>query len=263
MKIILTVDGPVATITLNRPEAGNSIDMELAGALLKAVIQCDQDDAIRCVILTGNGPVFCAGGDLSAFRISADEVSNFISELAGTFHLALSRLARMAKPYLVLVNGPAAGAGLGLAISGDIVLSSKKAHFTAAYPAVGLSPDGGLTWRLPRLVGLRKAQEMITLNKRINSQQAEDMGLITRAIDDDKLLAEGLSLGKTLANSASKALGETRRLIFEAYETGLEVQLEKEARSIAGLSSGIEAHEGISAFSEKRSPKFYQGAENG
>lgn len=263
MKIILIIDGPVATITLNRPDAGNSIDMELASALLKAVIQCDQDDSIRCVILTGNGPMFCAGGDLAAFSASADKVSNFISELAGTFHLALSRLARMAKPYVVLVNGPAAGAGLGLAISGDIVLSARKAHFTAAYSAVGLSPDGGLTWRLPRLIGLRKAQEIITLNKRITSQQAEDIGLITRVIDDDRLLAEGMALGKTLANSATMALGETRRLLAETYETGLEVHLEKEARSIAGLSYGIEAREGISAFSEKRRPKFYQGAENG
>lgn len=263
MKIDFYVDGPLAKITLNRPEFGNSIDMEMARELLKAAIQCDQDDGIRCVILTGSGRIFCAGGDLDAFRGAGEKISSFLSEIAGTLHLAISRLARMAKPLVVLVNGPAAGAGLSLAISGDVVLSSRAAHFTAAYSAVGLSPDGGLTWRLPRLVGLRKAHEMIALNRRVTSQQAEDIGLVTRVVDDDRLLAEGLELAQALASSSTSALGQVRRLLLETYETGLEVQMEKEARSIASLSSGFEAREGICAFNEKRKPNFHRGVENG
>ncbi|MDX6008745.1 enoyl-CoA hydratase/isomerase family protein [Cupriavidus necator] len=262
-QVILSVEGPVATIRLNRPEVGNSIDMGSAQALLKASIQCDQDPAIRCVILTGTGRLFCAGGDLETFRAAGDQVPGLLSELAGILHLAISRLQRMGKPLVVLVNGPAAGAGLSLAISGDIVLSARSAHFTAAYSAVGLSPDGGLTWNLPRLIGLRKAQEMVVLNKRVPSQQAEDIGLITRAVDDDKLLAEGIELAETLARSATGALGGTRRLLLETYEDGLEAHLEKEARSIAALSAGLEAREGISAFVGKRKPIFYRGVENG
>ena len=140
----LTMEGSIATITLNRPQAGNSLDLALAHALLQAAIRCDTDDAVRCVVLTGAGKLFCAGGDVGAFESARDTMPTMLSELAGTVHMAVSRFMRMRKPLLVLVNGPAAGAGLSLAIGGDIVIAARNAHFTAAYGAIGLSPDGGM-----------------------------------------------------------------------------------------------------------------------
>lgn len=254
--VLFSVDGPVATIKLNRPEVGNAIGLPLARALLEAAIRCDHDPAIRCVVLTGNGRLFCAGGDLAEFRTAGDGIPGYLSELAGILHLAISRLMRMPKPLVVLVNGPAAGAGLSLAIMGDIVLATRSAHFTPAYGAVGLSPDGGLSWLLPRFIGMRRAQEMIVANRRVAAVEAGSIGLVTRVVDDDALASEGAKLVQSLVASATQAIGATRRLLLETYENGLEAHLEKEARSIAALSSGPEVREGVAAFSEQRKPNF-------
>ncbi|RQR33225.1 enoyl-CoA hydratase/isomerase family protein [Burkholderia sp. Bp9142] len=261
--LTVTVEHAIATLTLNRPDSGNAIDLPLARALLQAAIRCDHDPAIRCVVLTGSGRFFCTGGDLGSFSEAGGDISAFLSELAGTLHLAISRLMRMEKPLLVLINGPAAGAGLSLAIAGDIVLAARSAHLTPAYGAVGLSPDGGLCWHLPRLVGMRRAQELVMLNRRVAAADAESMGLITRAVDDARLASEGGELARTLASSATKALASVRRLLVESFHGEFEAHLERESRSIASLGSGAEAREGIRAFIEKRQPDFHTGAEHG
>lgn len=252
------LEGAVATLRLNRPDAGNAIDLPLARALLAASIRCDHDPAIRCVVLTGNGRLFCAGGDLAAFSGAGDGMAGFLGELAGVLHLAISRLLRMPKPLVTLVNGPAAGAGLSLAIMGDLALAARSAHFTPAYGAVGLSPDGGLSWHLPRLVGMRRAQDLILTNRRVAADEAEAIGLVTRTVDDARLAAEGAELARTLVSSATAAIGATRRLLLESYDTGLEAHLEKEARSIAALGAGPEVREGVAAFIERRRPAFYR-----
>jgi 2-(1,2-epoxy-1,2-dihydrophenyl)acetyl-CoA isomerase len=258
--LLVTIEDAVATLVLNRPQAGNAIDLPLAQALVQAAIRCDSDPSIRCVVLSGAGRLFCAGGDLGAFAAAGERIPAFLSELAGTLHMALSRLMRMAKPLLVLVNGPAAGAGMSLALGGDIVLAARSAHFTPAYGAVGLTPDGGLSWHLPRLVGMRRAQEMLLLNQRVEVAQAETIGLITRAVDDDRLAEEGASLARALTRSATQAIGGTRRLLLESFQGEFEAHLEREARSIAALGAGPEAREGIRAFTEKRRPQFHSGA---
>jgi 2-(1,2-epoxy-1,2-dihydrophenyl)acetyl-CoA isomerase len=256
--LLVEIDGPVATLTLNRPETGNAIDLPLAQALLKASIRCDRDPAIRCVVLTAKGRLFCAGGDLGSFGSAGGDLPGFLSELAGTLHLALSRLTRMPKPLLVLVNGPAAGAGLSLAIAGDIVISARSAHFTAAYAAVGLSPDGGMSWHLPKLVGVRRAQEMLLLNQRIQAADAQTIGLISRVVDDHDLLDEGRLTARALAESATSAIAATRQLLLESFHSEFESHLERETRAIATLSAGKESGEGIRAFSERRRPQFHQ-----
>ncbi len=250
------VDGAVATLTLDRPAFGNTIDLPLARALLEAAIRCDQDEAIRCVVLTGSGKLFCGGGDISCFAAAGERMPHFLSELAGTLHMAVSRLMRMAKPLLVLVNGPAAGAGFSLALSGDVVLAARSAHFTAAYGGVGLSPDGGMSWLLPRLVGLRKAQEIILTNRRIGAEEAERIGVITRVVDDDALAAEGAAQAGRLAASATGAIGAARALLADSFGAALEQQLEREARSIAAASRSAECSEGVAAFLERRKPNF-------
>ena len=178
--------GAVATLTLNRPKAGNAINLELARALMERAIVCDEDESIRCVVLTGAGRMFCAGGDVTDFATAGEGTGALFKNLTAYLHMAVSRLARMRKPLLTAINGPAAGAGLSLAILGDLALAARSAHFTVAYPAIGLSPDGASTWLLPRLVGLRRAQELMLLNKRVGADEAAAMGLITRCVEEKR-----------------------------------------------------------------------------
>jgi 2-(1,2-epoxy-1,2-dihydrophenyl)acetyl-CoA isomerase len=254
--VVFERSGPVAEITLNRPAQGNAIDMSVARALLAAALQCDTDASIRCVVLTGRGRLFCAGGDLGLFNDAGHEISAVVSELAATLHAALTRLARMQKPLLTLVNGAAAGAGLSLAMVGDVVLAARSAHFTCAYSSVGLTPDGGMTWMLPRLVGVRKAQEMLLTNCRVEAREAERIGLITRVVDDDSLAEEGADIAARLARSATRALGVTRSLLLQSFDSAFEAQLEREARAIAAAAATGESAEGIAAFVSKRPAVF-------
>lgn len=254
--VILTIDGAVATITLNRPQAGNTVTQPLADALLDAAIACDQNPAIRCVVLTGSGKLFCGGGDISGFSEAGDGIPAYLSRLAGTLHMASAKLMRMAKPLLVLVNGPAAGAGLSLAICGDVVIAARSAHFTAAYGAVGLTPDGGMSWMLPRLVGMRRAQEIILTNKRVSADEAAAIGMVTRMVEDDQLAEEGAKMAQTLARAATGAIAGARALLIDSSHTPFEAQLERETRSIAAAGGSAECREGVSAFLERRKPDF-------
>lgn len=252
----VSIDGPVATLTLNRPAVGNAIDLPLAQALMRAAIRCDQDDSIRCVVLTGAGRLFCAGGDLSAFAAAGDQVPAFLSELAGTLHMAISRLQRMAKPLLVLVNGPAAGAGLSLSLIGDVVIAARTAHFTAAYGGVGLSPDGGMSWLLPRLVGMRRAQEMIIANRRVSAEDGAAIGLITRMVEDGDLASAGAEAISTLAAAPTRAVGAARNLLLDSFDGPLEAHLDRETRHIAACGATRDCKEGVAAYLDRRKPEF-------
>lgn len=243
-------------MTLNRPNAGNAIDIPLARALMEAAIICDDDASIRCVVLGGAGRLFCAGGDITGFADNAERPGPHLKEITGYLHVAMSRLARMAKPLVTVINGPAAGAGLSLAILGDIALAAKSAHFTLAYPAIGLSPDGGATWMLPRLVGLRRAQEMALLNKRIGAEEAAAIGLITRTVEDAGLSNEAEAVVAQLAVSATAALGRARRLLLESFSATFETQMEFESRAIAESANAPDGREGVAAFIGKRKPEF-------
>ena len=254
--LLFTVNGSLARLTLNRPESGNAIDLATARALLDAAIRCDDDPGIRCVILTGAGKYFCVGGDIDAFASAEEGTAEFLESLANTMHQALTRLASMRKPLVVLVNGPAAGAGLSLAILGDVVVTARSAHFTAGYTAIGLTPDCGLTWYLPRVVGLRKAQEMILTNRRVSAAEAESIGIATRSVADDTLEDEGASVAASLARSATAALGASRRLLLDSLASAFQTQLDAEARAITHAGAGPECREGIAAFRTKRKPNF-------
>ncbi|MBD8472356.1 enoyl-CoA hydratase/isomerase family protein [Sphingomonas sp. CFBP 8765] len=251
--------GPVAWLTLDRPDAANAIDVLMAKALMETTIECDEDPAIRCVILTGNGRMFCAGGDVAGFAKMGDALPAHIKQTTAYLHAAITRLARMDKPLITAVNGPAAGAGIGLAVIGDIVLAAPEAHFTMAYTALGMSPDGGTSWLVPRLVGLRRAQELFFCNTRVLATEAAKMGLVTRVVEGGSLREEATALAEKLVTSATLALGATRRLLFDSLVTPLETHLDAEARSIASQSRRSEGREGIAAFLSKRKPTF-QGA---
>ncbi len=168
-----TIAGGIGRIVLDRPDMGNAIDMGLAEDLVAAAKACAEDDAARCVVLSAAGRMFCVGGDIGSFAAAGDEMGAFLRKLADVLHEAVLVLSAMDKPLVVVVQGPAAGAGLSLALLGDVVLASEASHFTAAYTGIGVTPDGGMSWLLPRLVGLRCAQEMILTNRRVSAAEAE------------------------------------------------------------------------------------------
>lgn len=254
--VLLDVEDGIARITLNRPDAGNALGLDMVRALVSSSIRCETDPAIRCVVLTGAGRLFCAGGDIALFQSAGEHVDALLSDLAGTLHMALARLARIAKPLLVLVNGPAAGAGLSLAISGDVVLCARSTHFTAAYGSLGLTPDGGMSWLLPRLVGLRRAQEIILTNRRIAAPEAEAIGMVTRMVDDEALAEEGKAVARQLADAPVAALGAARLLLQQSFQSGYETHLEHELRAIVRAGASPECNEGIAAYTARRKPDF-------
>ena len=262
--LLLTREGPIARLVLNRPDVGNAVDVPLTRALLEAAIACDEDEAIRCVVLTGMGRLFCAGGDIGGFSNSGDRLPALLKELTANINSAVSILTRMAKPLLCVSNGPGACAGLSLALLGDYVLAARSAHFSLGYGAIGLSPDAGATWLLPRLIGLRRAQEMAATNRRVGAEEAAAIGLVTRTVDDAALAVEADAMAATLAATAGRAIGRTRQLLLASFETSLDTQLQLEARAIADGARDPDGREGVAAFLERRKPDFTgrtQGAE--
>jgi 2-(1,2-epoxy-1,2-dihydrophenyl)acetyl-CoA isomerase len=250
------IEGSVATLTLDRPDVGNALDVPMARELMELAIRCAGDDAIRCVVLTGSGKLFCAGGDVAGFAKAGDAMPDLLREITSYLHAAVSVFARMEKPLVVAVNGSAAGAGIGLAALGDIVLCDPGASFTLAYTAIGMTPDGGTSWLLPRLIGLRRTQELCLTNRRVKAEEAASIGLVTRVAAAGALMQEALEVARQLAGSATQALGATRKLLLASTSNGLEDQLALESGSISGRARTAEGREGVAAFVEKRPPRF-------
>lgn len=246
----------VATITLDRPEVGNAIDIPMARELMELAIRCEGDAAIRCVVLTGAGKLFCGGGDVAGFSAAGDALPEYLREITAYLHAAISVFARMAKPLAVAVNGAAAGAGIGLAVMGDVVLCDPSASFSLAYTGIGLTPDGGTTWLLPRLVGLRRAQELCLTNRKVKAEEAAAIGLVTRVVEAGRLTEETAALAAQFIKGATSALGATRRMLVESYSNTLEAQLSLESQTISAQSRNADGREGITAFLEKRAPQF-------
>lgn len=255
--LLIERQGAVVRLILNRPKAGNAINVELARALMDAAIECDEDPGVRCVVLTGAGRMFCVGGDVKLFASAGERIPHLLKELTSYLHSAIARLARMQKPLITIVNGPAAGAGFSLALLGDIALTSPDASFTLAYGKLGLSPDGGATFLLPRLIGLRRAQELMLTDPTLTARQALDLGLVTRVCEDAEALSSQTdALAEQLARGGVQAWGRTRELLLASYGATLESHLEAEARSIAVAGRGEESREGIAAFVERRPADF-------
>jgi 2-(1,2-epoxy-1,2-dihydrophenyl)acetyl-CoA isomerase len=254
MTVDIDVRDRVARITLNRPDAGNALDLELATALRQAAEGLQNSD-VGAVILSGAGRSFCVGGDLHYMR-EAGEVGDAVLRLASQFHAGLEALASLDAPVISAVRGAAAGGGMSLAIAGDIVLAAESARFTVAYTAIGFPPDGGSSWTLPRLVGLRKATELMLLNQRLDAHAARDLGLVTRVVPDDALDDEAGALARRLADGPTHAHGAVKRLLRESATRDFAQQMAEEARTIAALAAAPDGQEGVTAFLEKRAPAF-------
>ena len=250
-----TIDG-VATITLNRPEAANGINIPLAKDLLDAAIICEAWQEVRVVIITGEGKMFCGGGDINSFSEAGEHVSEMLTELTCLMHAAFCRLRHMRAPVIVAVNGTAAGAGLSLAVLGDYVVASEKAKFTMAYTGIGLSPDGSSSHFLPRLIGLRKTQELMLTNRLLSAQEAADWGIINKVVAPDEVMPEALALAQQLAKGPTNAYGAVKDLLNMTHLNGLEAQMDLETRYISKMGSSKDGKEGVAAFLEKRAPEF-------
>ena len=248
--------GPVARITLNRPQAANGFNAQLMRELADVAGCCDADRRIKVVILTGSGRFFSAGGDLKGMAEAGDARGAYVKRLADDLHLATSRFAHMDAVLIVAVNGTAAGGGLSLAISGDLVIAARSAHFNMAYTRAGLSPDGSSSYFLPRLIGLRRAQELMLTNRTLSAAEALDWGLITEVVDDDALQARADALAAQFAIGARGANAQVKKLLLATWGQGLEGQMEMEARAVSGCADSAEGREGIDAFIAKRAPQF-------
>lgn len=253
--VTLDIADGVATVLLNRPEAGNALNLDLTRALHQAAVRCDADPSVRAVLLTGAGRFFCVGGDLKYFAAQGPAIGATLREMAAVLHAAVARFVRMRAPLVVAVNGAAGGAGVSLALIGDIVLAARSASFTVAYTAAGLTPDGGSTFLLPRIVGLRRAQELILENRRLGADEAVEWGVATRAVGDAALMREARAAAARLAQGPTGAFGGAKRLLAESLGA-FESQMERETEAIAARGESQDGQEGIRAFIEKRRPNF-------
>lgn len=252
------VNEPIATITLNRPDAANSLNKQMGDELLMVANHCASNPDIRAVILTAAGKMFCAGGDVSGFA-DAENPGELLRGITSGLHAAIQRFQRMDAPLVVAVNGIAAGAGMSIAISGDFVLAAESAQFTMAYTRIGLSPDGSSTYFLPRLVGILKAKELMIRNPLLTAAEALDLGLISEVVADDELMGVARALAGKLAAGPTLAYGEVKRLVADSLNSSLDAQLDKETRAIANLANQSEdARKGIAAFVAKEKA-VYQG----
>jgi 2-(1,2-epoxy-1,2-dihydrophenyl)acetyl-CoA isomerase len=230
--VLLTVADGVGHVELNRPDASNTIDLPFTAAFLDALERARDDDAVRVVLLTGRGRMFCAGGDLGAMD-AADDSSAYLRELADALHVGVRVLDGLEKPVVVGVQGAAAGAGLSLVLGGDLVVAGRSAAFVTAYTSVGLTPDGGQSWLLPRVVGLQRALEVTLTPRRLSAEEAHDWGVVTRVVDDEAVAEEAAALARRLADGPAAAFGRARRLLRSAWDESLSDRLDVEARTIA------------------------------
>lgn len=254
--VTLTVDDGLARLTLNRPEAYNTLNKALAESLMAAAVRCAHGSDVRAVLLTAAGANFCGGGDLKSFHAQGDGVGAHVREVTYLLHAACAMFARMDAPLVIAAQGAVAGAGLSIALLGDLVYAAESAFFTMAYTAAGLSPDGGSTFLLPRVVGLRRAQEMALTNRRLSAAEAVDWGIATAAIADAELQVHAAEVARKLAAGPGRAFGRAKRLLIDSFDTGFEAQMDREGRYIAESAVEPDGREGIDAFVNKRKPTF-------
>lgn len=251
----------IATLTLDRPQALNALNDELIEALADATARAAADPAARVVILKSSGEHFMAGGDLKWFaeeiegRAPAAIEAEMQARLARV-HATTLNIRRMGKPVIAAVRGAAAGYGVSLMLACDFALASESAYFTLAYCHIALSPDGGATWVLPRLVGLKKATEIALLGDRFDAATAAALGLVNRAVPDETLDDECLALASRLKRGPALALARTKALLNQSFSTSLEEQLAAEQASFARCAAEPDFGEGLAAFAEKRKPRF-------
>ena len=258
--ILVSRDGAVATLTLNRPAALNALDAAMMEALVAQCATLAADSTLRVVVLRGAGRHFMAGGDLRTFalRLDTDPPQRQVEfqRIVERLHAAIEHLQRMPHAVIGAVQGAVAGFGLSLIGACDLVVASDDAYFSSAYRQIGLTPDGGGTWSLPRIVGLRKALEIYLLSERFDAREAWRIGLVNRVVEPSALDATVRDVAHSIACGPSLALRNVKRLLRESFDHSLSQQLRAEADSFGQCAATDDFAEGIRAFFDKRPPRF-------
>jgi 2-(1,2-epoxy-1,2-dihydrophenyl)acetyl-CoA isomerase len=252
--VLFTKENGVGYITLNRPDKYNSFNREMAMGLQGYLDDCEKDDEVRCIYITGAGKGFCAGQDLAeAINPTPEEFARMVRD---HYNATILRLRHIEKPIIAAVNGIAAGAGANIALACDIVLANESASFLQAFSKIGLIPDSGGTYMLPRLVGMQRAAALMMTAEKVSAKEAVAMGMIYKSFADDVFEAESKKMAVSLAQMPTKGLGLTKRLLNSTYDHTLQQQLdmEMEVQGIAGTTHDFA--EGVMAFLQKRKPEF-------
>jgi 2-(1,2-epoxy-1,2-dihydrophenyl)acetyl-CoA isomerase len=249
------IENGVARITLNRPEAFNSFNREMAVLLQKTLDECNASDEIRAIMLIGNGKAFCAGQDLK--EVTSPELNpGFRKILEEHYNPIIERIRNIEKPVIAAVNGVAAGAGANIALACDIVVASEAASFIQAFSKIGLVPDSAGTFFLPRLIGFQKASALMMLGDKVSAQEAEQLGMVYKVVEIETFEEEAVKLASKLAKMPTKALGLTKRLLNQSLTNTLQEQLAIESKLQIESAESEDYTEGVNAFIEKRKPVF-------
>ena len=246
----------VGWIRLNRPDKLNALTHQLSGEALDALEQCAKDPEIRCVVITGEGRGFCAGQDLNEFRQQGFESLNVADHLRQNYNRLIQAIVDLPKPVVAGVNGVAAGAGASVTMACDVRIASDKASFTQAFVKIGLVPDSGGNWLLPRIVGYAKALELSITGDKIDANEAHRIGLANKVVPADEFEGAVESYAQMLAKMPTRAIGATKRIMTEALGMSLPDTLEQEAVAQQEQAGSHDFVEGVTAFTEKREPKF-------
>ena len=249
--VFYRLDAGVAHLELNRPDAFNALSVELAEALAEAVGRAAADDEVKVLLLSGRGRAFCGGGDVKQMA-AVEDTSAMVHELAQAAHRGVLALAELDKPVIGAVHGSVAGGGLGLTCSVDLLLAGESTKFVAAYGGIAVTPDCSVTWGLPRIIGERRALQLLLRNQVVTAHTAEEWGLVTEVVPDAEILESGRALAASIAaDPAAAALGRTRRLVREAGGRSLPDQLDAEAAAIAHFAGRPEAASLIQRFAAR------------
>ncbi|MEO9870233.1 enoyl-CoA hydratase-related protein [Ekhidna sp.] len=254
MSLITTKKNNIGILTFNRPDVFNSFNKELALAIQKVLEDYANDPEIRAIMLTGNGKAFCAGQDLQeAIADNGLEIEQIVDE---HYNPIIKQLRSIEKPVIAAVNGVAAGAGANIALACDVVVATESASFIQAFSKIGLVPDSGGTFTLPRIVGFGKASALMMLGDKISATEAERLGMIYKVVSDDSFMEEAKGVAQKLANMPTKGLAYTKHLLNQSFVNNLDEQLELEKKWQFKATQTDDYKEGVNAFIEKRKPEF-------
>jgi 2-(1,2-epoxy-1,2-dihydrophenyl)acetyl-CoA isomerase len=248
--------GAIGTLTFNRPNVFNAMNDELILALRDITTSLIGSTTLRALIVKGAGKAFLAGGDVALFYQRRDAIADEVKPMGDALHAGIINIRNLPFPVIAQIHGAVAGAGLSVALACDFAIAAEGAQFTTAYAKIGLSPDGGSTFFLPRIVGMRKATELVMLSETITAAQAGELGLVNRVVAADQLDGEVQKLAERLAMGATQAFARAKRLITQSFSTPIEKHLDDEIAYFSECARTADFKEGVTAFVEKRKPDF-------
>lgn len=252
----LSMANSVAEIAFHRPEHMNTLDNVMADELLALTERIRHDSSIRAVVLKGNGPLFMAGGDIQFFKNNLETMPAGVKKIVHAVNGSILNLMRMPKPVLASVHGSVAGVGMSFMMACDLVIAAESTRFTMAYSGIGITPDGGASFLLPRLVGTKKAMQWVLLPDLFDAAEAKQTGLVNWIVPDDTLADETHRLATRLANGPTRSYAMSKRLLNESLQSSLETQLEREAEAFEACSATMDFKAGVTGFLKKSRPVF-------